>query len=669
MGFFRRFSAMPDLDVLDEIEGVVVIDGVVAGVERGAASGVACVVGECADVTYGVAISALGVVTTAPRPVEILGADFEAKVGGLDELIGEQGGDRGNVYLACKNLAFSRLVVVPVNNASSQGGRLYRDLPTNVSATNPSPVVDVSGATVPAGTEFRFTNNRVRLRQAVTFSGAAEYHRGVDGSVTLVGAPAAFQAFDAASGNFLALVRDDGKIGAKVGDILVMGVIGAAGAQGANAGMYRVRAVTDADTLSLEKLDGSTFDWTTSGAMAWRLYTGAVADTGGEFHVGQQGGYRIPAQPFDASIAVDLTGTPTVQADPTAATATAWSPLSGLKLRSSPVTGFVYSANVQAANAASHADLDVLYDTALRSLLEDTDPAADVSIVWCARTSATIRSSQAAVLAIRKGQGSGAVGVFSPPLDTVSKDTVLTDTAPGVGAKRSREGIYSWPGVASYSSALVGKSTRRADGTLSVDGTYDIASDGYLASIMSCLRPEQNPGETTSTVQELLATWQSLQLGVSGLDVSWYKRAKAKGIAAPRISRGANSARVCEFQSGVTTSLTNGEREINVRRFSFYVQDTARKIADPYCKQLLTPKLRTDFLATLTEWLDSLYPDRIALPAEIDAIRGNTRAQLARGIYVVKVQIEMIPDARSIVLDTRVGYNVLDVAVNTLLAA
>lgn len=669
MGFFRRFSAMPDIDVLDEIEGVVVIDGLVAGVERGAESGIACCVGECADVTYGVAISSNGVVTTSPRPIEILGGDFEAKVGGFDETLGEQGGDRGNVFLACKNLKFSRLVIVPVNNASSQGTRLYRELPTNKSATDASPVVDVTGATVPAGYEFRNANNRVRLAQAVTFSGAAEYTRGVDGAVTLVGAAAAFQAFDAAGGNFLALVRDDGKVGAKVGDILVLGVVDGAGALGANAGTYRVRAVTDADTLSLEKLDGSTFDWTTGTLLPWRLYTGAVADTGGENHVGTQAGYRIPARALDATIAINLTCTPTLTADPALPTATGWAPISGLKMRSATATGIVYTATVQAPNAVNDATIDVLYGLAITALLEDTDPASDVSIVWAARASATIRASLAAMVATRKGKGRGCVFNFSPPLDVVSKDTVLADTATSVGAKRSREGNYSWPGIATYASALVGKSTKRADGTTSVDGTFDVSSDGYLASIMSCLKPEQNPGEASSTVQDLLGTWSGIQIGVSGLDVSWYTRAKAKGICAPRISRGTNGQRQTEFQSGVTTSLTNGEREINVRRFSFYVQDTAAKIAGPYSKQLLTPKLRGDYLATLTEWLETLYPDRIALPSKIDAVKGNTRAQLARGIYVVKVEIEMIPDARVLVLDTRVGYGVLDVAVTDLLAA
>jgi hypothetical protein len=48
-GFFRRFDTMPPKETLTEIEGVVVIDGQQPGQVAGIGSGVACVIGEFAD--------------------------------------------------------------------------------------------------------------------------------------------------------------------------------------------------------------------------------------------------------------------------------------------------------------------------------------------------------------------------------------------------------------------------------------------------------------------------------------------------------------------------------------------------------------------------------------------------------------------------------------------
>mgnify|MGYP006935480101 CR=1 FL=1 len=657
MGFVRRFDSIPNIDVLSEIEGPVIIDSTIAGTPRGAETGVACLIGEFADMTYACAVSANGVVTTSPQPVEVTAADFESKVGGFDETIGNFGGDMGNGYVDVKSTTWSRLVLVAVNLACSQGARMYRELPTNKSATDPSPAVGVSGVTVPAGTEFRTSGGaRVKLAQAVTFAGDAEYTRGVDGAVTAAGS-AAFGNFDAAGGNFLALVRDDGLVGAQIGDVLVLGVVGGAGAQGSNAGTYRVRAVTDADTLVVEKMDGSAFTWVTGTALAWRLYAGDVADTGGTNHVGTQAGYRVLARTLDSTVAVDTTLTPTVVADPATPTATTWAPLTGLKMRSAPTTGLVHTAAVQGANAANASGLDTLYLAAIDAVHEDKDPTSDVSIIWTARESTAIRSGLKAFTAKRKAQARGVVAHYAPSLSVVSKDTILTDAYPGVGGVRAREGILNWPGVRVYVRAAVGKRLLCADGSYTTDGILDVRSAAWCASIESSLPPERNPGEESTRVQEILAPWIGLQRGVSGLDVEWYKRAKAKGITAPRIARGLDGQPRRCFQSGVTTSLTDGETTINERRFSFWAQDTAAQIVDPFTKSQLTPKLEGDLIARLAAWADQLIADQRIAGRRIVAGRGagNTEALRQRGIFLFILELDMISDLRVAVINARVA--------------
>src|SRR5262249_55390936 len=125
MGFIRRFSAYPGNDVITQIEGVDIIDLTPPGAINGVGTGVACCVAEFADVTYGVKVDALGVVSTVPQPVEVFStADLLAKVGGWDETLGEFGKSCGNGFVEIRNKKYARLVLVPVNFASSRGIRL-----------------------------------------------------------------------------------------------------------------------------------------------------------------------------------------------------------------------------------------------------------------------------------------------------------------------------------------------------------------------------------------------------------------------------------------------------------------------------------------------------------------------------------------------------------------
>ena len=654
-GFFRRFSEYPSIDTLAEIEGVVAIDGVEPGEVSGVGAGVACVIGEFADVTYGVAISANGVITTSPNPVEITSpVDFVAKLGGFDETLGEFGGDGGNGWLECKNKRFARLVAVPINNAAAQGGRLWRELATCKSSTDPSPVVEITGASVPAGYEFKSSSNRVRLAQRVTFKGTQDYLRGTDGAITNAGGVAAFQAFTSAGGTFTTIVRPDGKTGVKVGDILVLGVISGAGALGANANTYRVRAVTSDTVLSLEKLDGSTFDWTTGVSQPWRIHPADVADSGGENALATQAGFRVPVRPLDASIATSTTCSPTVAPD--ALTSSSADPLSGLKLRSHSSAGFVYVAATHAPNTSSNATLEALYSTALDALLVDDLPEREVTLLWSARKSNVIRGLLKTHTQKQKVQGVGRVAHLAPSLDTVDLSTVVGDAAPGVGANRSRECVMNWPGVKTFVPEAVGKTITLADGTTTTDGILDTTSDSWAVAVESIINPERNPAEGSKTVQAVLAAILGLQSGVSGLTIDSYKRLKARGVMAPRMDRTVGPI----FQSGVTTSLQSGEKEISVRRFSFWVQDSLAAALAPYAKLPLDDNLKDAIVAAHDDFFGALKStankslQRIA-DYRLDPRGGNTSALEQAGVYVVRHFVKMTPEADVIVLDSKVG--------------
>lgn len=659
MGFVRRFSNFPSVEVLQEIEGIVTVDQTAPGAIAGVSAGVACCIGEFADCSLGVAIDVNGVVTTLPNPTEVIsGQDAAVKFGGWDETLGEFGVSGGSGFLEIKNKQFSRLVLVAINVASSHGARVFRKLPTNNGPADATPVVPLVGGVVVAGREFRSGANRVRSCQRVVFSETASFISGVDGAVTSVGA-AANQLFTSAGGGFTTVVRPDGTKGLLVGDILVLGQIGGAGALGANADTYRVQAVNSDTTCHLEKMDGTNFDWTTGTNEPWRVHVPACADSG-SVALATQSGYRIPSRPLDATIAASTNLQPTVA--PPALTASSADALSGLEMRTDPSTGLVYTAAIQAPNAVASASWDALYSTAIDSLLEDDLPEREVNIVWAARSSATIDAKLTSHVLAQKANGVGRIAVVSPSLATVALATAIGDASPGVGANRARERIYDWPGLQTFVGEAVGVPIKGADGLLYTNGILDTPSQSWSAAIMSQLAPERNPGQASDPVKTIMSLAIGIQRGVSGLNINAYKLLKSKGIMGPRNDR--DSGRI--FQSGVTSSLLPGEAEIYTRRFSFFVEDSVAAFLAPYSKEPMTEALKDKILTALHDFFEELASSNNKTASRIRGFSvngkdGNTAELSNAGIYVVQYAVEMIPIANTIVQQASVGYGVLNV--------
>jgi hypothetical protein len=614
-------------------------------------------------------VDANGVVTTTLcQPVEVFSsADLDDKLGGFDETLGEFGGVGGNGWLELKNKRFPRLVAAPINYASSQGIRVWRKLATCTSATDPNPIVEVTGAAVAAGTEFKNGNNRVHLAARVRVPGHGLLLRAASTAMSSTSAgAAAFQSFTSAARHvpdLRAAGRQDRRPGRRHRRASASSA--APAALGANADTYRVRLVTVGHARwSLEKLDGTNFDWTTTTNLPYRIHPGDVADTGGLAAVATQSGYRIPARPLDATIAINLLLTPTVVPD--ALTGTTAAPLSGLMARSAPVTGLVYTATIQAPNAANNAAIDVLYDSAINALLADDLPEREVNIMWSARHSDTIATLLRAHVLRQKQNGIGRMAHIAPALTQVNVSTVLGDVAPGVGANRAREVVYNWPGVRTFVKEAVGKSVKIATGVLVTDGLLDVPSDGFAVMCESVIAPERNPGEASDNIKTAMAKVVGLQRGLpAGMDINVYKRMKARGIMGPRIDR--NSGPI--FQSGVTTSLTSGEKEINVRRFSFFIQDSLAAFLAPLAKLPMSEQLKDETVARHVEFFDGLKSTRVPSAARIrdyivDPIGGNRPDLETAGVFVVKHLVEMISIAEVLVVDSKVGYGVIDVSVS-----
>lgn len=657
-GFIRRYGFNPGIELITQIEGVIIVDLPPPGSIAGVSTGVVAIVGEFPDMTYATAVDNTGAVTTKAQPVEVFtAADMVDKVGGWDATLGNFGNNDGNGFASLRNKKFARLVCVPANLASSKAGRAWRQLPTNLSSASALPAVPMSAGRVDAGREFLDTTRRVRLGMKALFTALGHFKSATDGAVTAAGAPAATQTFNSPGGGFNT-AYNGGAV--PKGTLLVLGVIGGAGALGANADTYRVVSVASDTALVVEKLDGSNFDWTTGVAEPFRLHPQTDGDTGGTGGIHTQlsdaAGYTLPVRPLDATIATSVTLAPTVV--PPAPTASAWDPLSGLKLHSPPATGFVYTATVQAPNAVNDATIDALYVTAIDALLGDAAPSRDVNVVFSSRRSSTIRAKLKSHILSASQAGVGRTCCLSPSLQTVSLATVIGDADPGVGANRDERVNYSWPGVKTFMPEAVGTSLGTADGNTTTDGLLDTSADGWLASVLSNLPPERNPGQSGPPVDAVMAPVLGIQRGVPVLGMAEYTQLRANGICGPRIDRTVGPI----FQSGVTSSLIPGQKNINRRRMADFIQDSVSQALVPFSKQPLTQGLKDSAVGEVDQFFNNLKSPSNPSAAriddyQIDDVSGNTPTTLAQGIFVIIGRVRTTPTADFIVFQTEIGEN------------
>lgn len=658
MGFVRRFSAVPALSVITAIEGIVVVDQPQPAAVTGASTGTVGIVGEAADMSAAVTYDSSGQITARYAPVEVFGGDdLIARVGGFDETLGDFGDALGNLFCAVRNKRFSRLIVQPVdlvtNGGTTYGVRAWRDLPTNISATNPTPIVPVSAGVIAAGRQFVNGANRVRLAQRVVFSDKMARVQGVTGDTTNAAA-ATTQNFTRSAGSWVT----DGVV---AGDILVLGVIGGAGALGANAGTYRVVSRTSATVLVVEKLDGSSFAFTTGAAQPWRIHDNACADSAGAIAslsvaFATASGYVLPARPLDATVAAAALLTPS--SVPEAGTATSWNALSGLGASTHPSGALTYLAAVHGVNPANGAVLDARYVAALAALGVDKEPARDIKLVVAARKSDTIRSALRTHVLTATELGLSRSAIIAPQL-TTTYDAAVGSSGAGVGATRSQRVDYSWMGFQHYVPEAVGFSIEGADGRLYTDGMLDDTPDHWLASIESLLAPERNPGQAEEPVSTIMSAVRGLQRGAPDLTMGHYINLKAQGICTPRKDRQTGYV----FQSGVTSSIVDGERNIFRRRMADFILDTMTDLLSPYGKLPRSSSRVTDAIAALQTFLGGLKSEdqpRLARIEDfaLDTKSGNTAAMSAAGVYVIKVAVRLIGMTDAFLIQASIGENV-----------
>jgi hypothetical protein len=138
-----------------------------------------------------------------------------------------------------------------------------------------------------------------------------------------------------------------------------------------------------------------------------------------------------------------------------------------------------------------------------------------------------------------------------------------------------------------------------------------------------------------------------------------YIQLRARGVAAPRMDRSVGPI----FQSGITTSLIAGQKNINRRRMADFIQDSIARRLVQFSKLPLTNQLKDSAVgevnAFLTELLSPNNPAAQRITAfEVDAKSGNTPNLEAKGIFVIIARVRTLATADFIVLQTEIGEGV-----------
>lgn len=303
-------------------------------------------------------------------------------------------------------------------------------------------------------------------------------------------------------------------------------------------------------------------------------------------------------------------------------------------------------------------EMSTAYITALNALLNDSKPANEVSVVYSARHTGDGKIVTAAgglrdnaVTASAKGRGR--IALVAPPLGTAHADAIKS-SAPGVGNYGlSDRVIYCYPGSNAFypeiPSAYISSSS---------SGMLDWPAEPEMASILSQLPPERNPGEQTEYINHVQAT----ETGVTGLTRAKYEAYRASGIAALRI----DPVTGVQFQSGVTSvnpATYPKLRNIYRRRMADYIQDSLAAALVAFNKSLNTPSkrnaIRGEIEAFMMDLLSANNPEMQRIAAyHVDEESGNTPTRLAQGIVVFLVEVQLLSTMDFITLVCNLGETV-----------
>lgn len=331
-------------------------------------------------------------------------------------------------------------------------------------------------------------------------------------------------------------------------------------------------------------------------------------------------------------------------------------------------------ANALALTVLTSGAIDTRYQNALNAGLPGSTVVANVDIVASARQSDAIRTALLAHVVAASSEGPGRRANIRPPIGT-SLATAIGAVAPGVGATRAERVNYCYPHFEQTLGELA-----ELDPTEVISSQFIlIGADSAMASILSVLAPENNPGQSTSEFFDggLINPYiRKLEDGLitpgvpTRFSLANYISMKAAGVAGLRYS---NEITEWVFQSGVTSVSPTQEPSrvaINRRHMADFLEDSMAAIALRYNKKPRTTDRLNALIGDITGFLELMLSAADLAKQRIDAYSidtksGNTPQLQGSGITVIIVNVRTLDDLNQIVLQTTIGPNV-DIAVTSV---
>lgn len=324
-----------------------------------------------------------------------------------------------------------------------------------------------------------------------------------------------------------------------------------------------------------------------------------------------------------------------------------------------PSVGAFVCINLMPFSAAlTEPQIDVLYQDAMDSTLDINTVAKEVNIIYSARQSDAVRRGLRQNVLDASSTGLyGRMACIRPPMGTTRATAKSTTAEPGVGAYRDQRVIYCFPQGATLVPSIATRGTAGGTG-FTASGVVDVGADGFMASVLSQLPPEENPGQENAFLDGLVSLESSPN--ASGFSITDYTDFRASGIAALRFDQGA-----AFFQSGVTSVdplLHAGLRNIARRRMADFIQDTLAIRLRAFAKKLNTVARRNAIVAEIRGFMNTLVNKQNPANQRIDGytidLSANTPTTLGLGMFRVILRVRTLSSLDSIVLETTIGETV-----------
>ncbi len=310
--------------------------------------------------------------------------------------------------------------------------------------------------------------------------------------------------------------------------------------------------------------------------------------------------------------------------------------------------------------ALTESQIDATYATAIDSTKGLRSVVKNTNVIVSARQSNAIRTKLRSNAVDASGSGcNGRMTVVRPPLGTTRAKALSTSAQPGVGTYRQERLAYAFPGVNVQVPAIAVRGTAGGAG-FTADGRIDVGADTWLAALISNLRPEENPGQVTAFLLNVLDVEQG-NADVQNLTLADYAAFRVVGICAIRIDNGD-----VIFQSGITSvdPLTYpSKRNIARRRMADFIADSLAPRVNAFAKKMSSIANRGAVVGEIDAFLRGLQSPQNPSASRIqgytlDAKTLNTPDSLALGLFKIQIRARMWPSMDVIVLDTQVGETV-----------